>query len=373
MSDTSRVQWVQSVPLETDLAQPDLPHTLRVWLAMIDRAQRSIELAQFYVRAPVGSDLDPVMEALSRAGQRGVKIRLLVSNALKGEYESTLQRLQQIPGFVHRIFEMPGAGVGVLHAKYWIIDDEEVFMGSQNFDWRALQHIHETGWLISDVAVNRIFRRLFDWDWELMTPSENPAPYSDASLTSQGEVPWATFGNGEVVISPPNLGPPGFRLALSALVELIARSRQSLEIQLLQYSPLEQVENVRPHRWDVLDQALRSAAARGVRIQLMVSEWNRRQPDYAELQSLARVPGIEIRIPEIPVWSGGAIPYARVIHTKMMIVDGHTTWLGTSNWSEDYFCSSRNVEVILQQSAAAEVGQRIYRTLWNSLLSHEVR
>ena len=34
---------------------------------------------------------------------------------------------------------------GVQHAKFFIVDGEEVFLGSQNFDWRALKHIHELG------------------------------------------------------------------------------------------------------------------------------------------------------------------------------------------------------------------------------------
>ena len=39
---------------------------------------------------------------------------------------------------------VPGGG-GVLHAKYFIVDDRDAFFGSQNFDWRALEHNYELG------------------------------------------------------------------------------------------------------------------------------------------------------------------------------------------------------------------------------------
>ena len=34
---------------------------------------------------------------------------------------------------------------GVLHAKYFIVDGREAYLGSQNFDWRSLEHIQELG------------------------------------------------------------------------------------------------------------------------------------------------------------------------------------------------------------------------------------
>ena len=84
------------------------------------------------------------------------------------------------------------------------------------------------------------------------------------------------------------------------------------------------------------------------------------------LKSLALVPNLEIRIASIPEASSGHIPFARVIHSKYMTVDGGLLWLGTSNWSEDYFTESRNLELILRDRSLAAQGDRIFERLWNS-------
>ena len=53
--------------------------------------------------------------------------------------------------------------------------------------------------------------------------------------------------------------------------------------------------------------------------------------------------------PSSPRRSRGFIPYARVIHSKVMRVDDDLCWVGTSNWGYDYFFRSRNVEVVLRR------------------------
>ncbi|MBL0313513.1 MAG: hypothetical protein IPP78_12540 [Holophagaceae bacterium] len=84
------------------------------------------------------------------------------------------------------------------------------------------------------------------------------------------------------------------------------------------------------------------------------------------LKSLTLIPNLEVRIASIPESSKGHIPFARVVHSKYMTVDGNLLWLGTSNWSEDYFADSRNVELILRDPSLAAQGDRIFDRLWNS-------
>ena len=51
--------------------------------------------------------------------------------------------------------------------KIFIVDDSEVFIGSQNFDWRALKHIHELGIRISgDRDLIKIYSDIFNEDWK---------------------------------------------------------------------------------------------------------------------------------------------------------------------------------------------------------------
>ena len=64
---------------------------------------------------------------------------------------------------------------------------------------------------------------------------------------------------------------------------------------------------------------------------------------------------IEVKLVTIPEWSGGFIPFARVIHAKYLVVDAEHSWLGTSNWSKDYFFKSRNVGIVVNGLALRHV------------------
>ena len=44
---------------------------------------------------------------------------------------------------------------GVLHSKAMVVDREVVFLGSANFDWRALEHIQELGALVHSEPLAR--------------------------------------------------------------------------------------------------------------------------------------------------------------------------------------------------------------------------
>ncbi|HTL11666.1 MAG TPA: hypothetical protein VL588_04220, partial [Bdellovibrionota bacterium] len=84
------IELVQSVPAETDWADPQLRYAKDVWVELADHAQKSLDLAQFYASASKkGPELEPVIAALERAGKRGVKIRFLLSNELLKSYRTT--------------------------------------------------------------------------------------------------------------------------------------------------------------------------------------------------------------------------------------------------------------------------------------------
>ncbi len=54
---------------------------------------------------------------------------------------------------------------GVMHAKYFIVDSENLFVGSQNMDWRALIHIHELGVRVKNKYLANTFQEVFEFDW----------------------------------------------------------------------------------------------------------------------------------------------------------------------------------------------------------------
>jgi hypothetical protein len=135
------IELVESWPSGTALDQAEIPDAWQVWIEMIDGARRTVNLGHFYAVDEGSSRLTKVIEALERAGKRGVKLRFLVEKNFRGVSETTLERLSRIDGLELRRLDSKAAyGGGVMHAKYMLVDGEQCFLGSQNFDWRVSAH-----------------------------------------------------------------------------------------------------------------------------------------------------------------------------------------------------------------------------------------
>ena len=115
-----------------------------------------------------------------------------------------------------------------------------------------------------------------------------------------------------------------------------------------------------------LDRALRRAAARGVKVRLLISDWQAGGPRMADLQSLSRCRTSKRRLSIVPEWSGGYIPFARVDHCKYVVVDSLWTWVGTSNWDPGYFHRSRNVAVTMRNRPLAIEARKVFESGWSS-------
>ncbi|RTF31178.1 phospholipase, partial [Serratia marcescens] len=154
---------------------------------------------------------------------------------------------------------------------------------------------------------------------------------------------------------------------------LLAGAKRRVRVQVMDYAPLSfGPERSRPF-YAVIDNALRSAAARGVQIELMVANWNTKKPDIAWLKSLALVPNVQIKVVTIPPASSGFIPFARVIHSKLMTIDDEIAWVGTSNWTGGYLDNSRNLELVMHSAAMSGRLDKLYQQLWNSVYAEPLR
>ncbi|HJW72354.1 MAG TPA: phospholipase D-like domain-containing protein [Geothrix sp.] len=347
-------QLVQSIPAETDLADPGLTFAKDAWVTMLRGAKVSVDLAEFYVANRPGSALEPVLAELEKAGARGVKVRFLLSVKMLGEDAVSVARIRRIPGAEVRSLDLAGVSKGILHAKYFVVDGREAALGSQNFDWRALEQIHELGVRTSDARIVTKLSELFAIDWQFAADRKLPI------LPPQ--LPQAGRPAVELVASPPFLTPADIRPAIEALVELIGQAKQTVRVQLLTYSPVAGQDRF----WPVLDNALRAAAVRGVKVRLLVSDWVLGGRAMPHLKALTLIPNLEVKVVSIPEAREGHIPYARTIHSKYLVVDETHLALGTSNWEEGYFMESRNIELIFRDSPLAAQAARIHDRLWNS-------
>ncbi|MBP1771112.1 MAG: phospholipase family protein [Holophagaceae bacterium] len=345
---------VQSVPADTDLADPGLPFAKDVWVALIRGAKTSVEAAEFYVTNRAGSALEPVLVELERAGARGVKVRFLLSAKMLGQDPDTVARIRRIPGAEVRSFDLAGVTKGILHAKYFVVDGREAFLGSQNFDWRALEHIHELGVRTTEPVIVSRLSRLFEVDWAFAETRKLPTLPAQPPMSARSKV--------ELVASPPFLTPKDIRPSIEALVDLLDQAKVSVRVQLLTYSPIAGQDRY----WPVLDNALRAAAVRGVKVKLLVSDWVLGGRALPHLKALTLIPNLEVKVAAIPEAKEGHIPFSRTIHSKYLVADETHLALGTSNWDEGYFTESRNIELIFRDSPLAGQAARIFDRLWTS-------
>ncbi|MEK7765490.1 MAG: phospholipase D-like domain-containing protein, partial [bacterium] len=257
-------ELVYSYPVETTLSEPDLRRALDVWPEMFNRAKKTIDIEEFYITPSTdpGEALEASLRALERAAKRGVRIRVLLEKKFEKNSLDGIARLKSIPGLDLRIIDWAGInGDGIVHAKFFIVDSTRAFVGSQNFDWRALKHIHELGLAIADGPVVRQVQSVFDHDWSVAAATTPAAPV-------QTERPAPDRARrAYLVASPWRLNPPGVGDSESELVRLLEEATGQVQIQLLDYSPLTRGKSRR--FYSVLDNALRDASVRGVKVKLL--------------------------------------------------------------------------------------------------------
>lgn len=322
----------------------------------------------FYLSHKQGEALTPILRELTAAAQRGVIVRILTDAKMATTYPATLDSLDVQPNISVRTIQYFNRLGGVMHAKYFIVDSQQIFMGSQNMDWRALEHIHELGIYIRNNKLSQLIGKIFDLDWQLAFSGEQTMlPSLDLNIVINRTLPLMLLNTpGDTISLYPTFSPaaatyPQLERDQTEIIELIENAKERLEIQLLSYKPASG-----KFFYEKLDNTLREAAVRGVKIRMIVSDWNTRHPDIQFLKSLQVIPNIDIKISTIPQWSGGFIPYARVEHCKYMVVDSQYTWMGTSNWSWSYFHNSRNIGLIIKNRSLNQKTHRIFSRSWDS-------
>ena len=368
---TPLFELVETAPIETTLDHVELRDTHEVWPEMIAAARTSLDLGHFYASNVPGSRLEASIVSIEQAARRGVRVRFLGDKRFAQTYPDTLARLGAVEGIEVRILDLSAHTGGVLHAKYMIADGREVFVGSQNFDWRALEHIQELGLRVVDAGVARAVGDIFDIDWRIASGSDSIEASTPPDPTYSFPT---TIGEGDdavrltPVFSPKDLLADPELWDLPRIVEIIDTAQHDVRLQLLRYRASGRDGSY----FDAIENALRRADARGVEVRMLLADWSKSKGTIEGLQSLQALPHITVKLSTIPQWSGGFIPFARVIHAKYLVSDGRRAWLGTSNFSEDYFFKSRNVGFVIDGRALAAQLEGFFEDGWTSSYAETV-
>ena len=367
------IRLVESVPIETVMEQSALPLAKDVWVEMFSSAEKSIDIEVFYFTNQSGEPMEKVMNSIKDAAARGVKVRVIVDNNFYTKGEKSVDELEDINGIEIRKIPFNKIGGGLMHAKYFVIDGKEIFVGSQNFDWRALKHIHEMGITVKSEKLASDFEKIFEMDWQLAL---NPDKILLDSLvksiipevTKSRSIKLSDKKFGDVSLyagfSPFNATPEAFMKEENELLNMIDEAKDSICIQVINYS-------LKNKFYDI-DNELRAAAERGVKIKILFADWTMKKSTEEDIKSLSKVKNIEIKISTIPEFSGGFIPYARVDHSKYMIVDNNKAMISTSNWEKGYFYDTRDAAIFLTGEKINKSLNEVFERIWNSGLAEYV-
>lgn len=277
----------------------------------LESARSSIDIEVFILRPDdIGSDL---IRLLEHKQERGVAVRLLVDDV--GSFELTRRRLKGLTrkgGQVARfmpVMATPWRSRHNLrnHRKIVIIDRQWVWSGGRNLADEYLKPEQQTRWI--DLSFSQsggsvaVYRSVFESDWHLAHETDRVLPVTPPPPSDQED------GRVQVLPSGPDVADDPIHAALLTAC----------------YNAEKRIRIVTPYFIpdDGVHQALRLAALRGVRVELLLPErCDHRIADIARNRYLRELHDAGVRIWLLP---------ELMIHAKMMVFDNDFALCGSAN------------------------------------------
>lgn len=377
-SDPCKFVLVESIPEGLVYADNSTvnPSIYQSWLDLLGTAKSSVDIASFYwsltnndtkTKSPTADKGEQLLQELLKLPQRGITLRIAVDPPNSPTRKNDLAALEKAGADV-RIVPMKNLTGGVLHTKFWVVDQQHLYIGSANMDWRSLTQVKELGATVYNCScMVQDLQKLFEAYWSLGAPGATiPSPWpSNYSTTYNKETPLEVAMNGtdsDVYLSsaPPALCAEGRTQDLQSILSIIDDARHFIYISVMDYTPT--MEYSFPKRyWPDIDDHLRKAIyERHVQVRLLISCWHNTNPSmFPFLRSLDYLKDnkshykVAVKLFVVPVSAEQSkIPFARVNHNKYMVTD-KVAYIGTSNWSGDYFLHTAGSALVVNQTSSA--------------------
>ncbi|KAM7352250.1 5'-3' exonuclease PLD3-like [Cochliomyia hominivorax] len=396
-TDQCQMQLVESIPEHLNFSDgsPSFMSTYEAWKILLYVSKNSLDIASLYwtlrgedvVHDPTDAQGEDIFQSLINVGLGGkVKIRIAQSIPTNNQPNNDTQILKEKGAAEIRSLDFQRLlGAGVLHTKFWISDNKHIYLGSANMDWRSLTQVKEMGILaLNCPTLAKDLGKIFEEYWVLSTnaaviPKQWPSKYStkynfeNPMILNVNNI-YKQFAL--LSSSPPPLTSKGRVDDINAVLATIAKAKLFINIAVMDYYPLI-IYTEQKKYWPLIDDALKEAAInRKVIIKMLISWWRYSNPseDYflKSLQDISySMPGVNIKIKrfEVPVDEHEfLIPHSRVNHNKYMVTD-NIAYIGTSNWSGDYFINTAGVGLVMPDTEQTIENGNKTSTLRMDLLS----
>lgn len=345
-------------------------------IALLANATATVDLSLYTLTS------EGLVDALAAAGERGVRVRLLLEGDPVGGIDEEEWAL------VHRL---PAADVRFLvgnvtadiqeryryvHAKYAVLDGATVVVGSENWGRSAFPEANETGsrgWVVAvpHAPLAAYFERVFEEDFDARR--RDVRPLADMSVVPVPPDPWvpaprpvdfppvSVTGTFRVV---PVLG-PDTALADATILGAIRGATRTVHAEVFYadrtWGPFP----------DLYLEALIDAARRGVEVRLLLdsSDYNTDDGDRndnddtaAYANGVAAAEGLDL---EARLIDRGAHGLLRA-HTKGFVVDGETVLVSSVNWGRNSATGNREAGLLVTNADLAAYFEEAFAWDWRT-------
>ncbi len=392
-----KVKLIETAPQGSLLDLDEVENALEILPDLFKSAQKTIDIAAFYMLHYKGYSKGTVVEQLydgiKRASKRGVEVRILLDYRTFAEnegylYKQTPQNLAQLPNIKVKLIDLRQFSYyddGSMHAKYLVIDSTTSFIGSHNWSYGALTDNREVALLVESPIIAKDLLAIFQTDWEhgfslekwanhgkmtvenLEETSRNETPRTknipdpllptNADTTLRPDINWMYV----VESSPAELDNPEIPNTEEVILKLIDDADSLIELEVNTFS-LKNYLHDGPG-YTVVDEALRAVAKRGVKVRLLVDGWyfNMAENTFTWLNSFENV---EVR--SIDIREAGPNSEYGTVHSKMLIIDAEKVFIGSSTYSQGQILECRNVGIALESTRIGKQCHALFIRDWNS-------
>ncbi|XP_072287901.1 5'-3' exonuclease PLD3 [Pyxicephalus adspersus] len=378
------------------------PSVFQTWMTLLNEAKSSVDIASFYwtltnndthTHHPSAEQGELILQELLKLKQRGITLRVAVNPYSSTKENADIDALRN-SGAEVRVVDLPHLTTGVLHTKFWVVDGKHLYIGSANMDWRSLTQVKELGSTVYNCScLAQDLEKIFDVYWTLGIPNATiPSPWPDKFSTIYNkDTPMEMNVNSTESLvylssSPPPLSAKGRTGDIDAILNVIDDAKRFVYISVMDYNPTMEFSKNKRY-WPEIDNHLRKAVyERYVTVRLLISCWAHSKPFmFPFLNSLAALNSskphykVDVKLFVIPVSPDQkSIPFGRVNHNKYMVTD-RVAYIGTSNWSGDYFTNTAGSALVVNQTCATNATNTMQKKLhdvfmrdWTSNYSYPI-
>ncbi|MBE0634822.1 hypothetical protein IH601_02325 [Candidatus Bipolaricaulota bacterium] len=309
-------------------------------LAAIEEAQQTIDV----LLSSVSLTDNPILPALAQAAARGIQIRALL-DASDWASDITAKNEPSLSYFLaHGIIAKFDDPAVTLHAKLIIVDASVVILGSSNWNRYALTEHRQADVLIREGSIGSFYAEYFEGLWhDTLSDQELRLVLPDDFGRVPMLLPLADF--------------PESASYARVLLGLLEQAEQSIHVSMYRVSTYSGYADSTAN--DLVD-ALIDAAYRGLDVKVLIDDCSFYADSAAANLSSAialHQRGVQVRLDDPSVTT----------HTKLVIIDGKTVVLGSTNWN--YYSLEQNCETdvaLVNLPSVASPFENWFQILWSS-------